>query len=82
MTNGGFMQGIISVAFYFGVGFAFLVWNMGSIIDPHNAWTYAYVLGWPLFLILFIWKWVALIALVLFIVAVCIMLSERFQARR
>lgn len=66
---------MIRLALYLTFGVVF----EGPQIDPANAWTWVWIFGWPLALILLLAKWLLVIAVGIAVVSFIAMGWERVR---
>lgn len=70
---------MIRFAVYLAFGFALLVIFEGPQIDPANAWTWVWILGWPIPVALFIAKWFLIALVVMLVISIGIIVWEEWR---
>jgi hypothetical protein len=67
-----------AIALYLGFGAICLAVFEGTAINWSSAWTYGWLLAWPLGLLLIALKWFIVFGLIVFVGVVAIMVWERW----
>ena len=53
---------LIPFAIYVGIGLTLHAMFHADVINWQSAWTFAYLLGWPVLVFVWVWKWLLIIA--------------------
>ena len=72
-------RGVPGFLAYFGIGALCLAIAEGSAIDWSAAWTYVWLLAWPIGLIAVFLKWAAILFAALIVLGIIISVYEWFK---
>lgn len=70
---------MVRLALYLASGFALLVIFEGPQIDTANAWTWVWILGWPIPVALFVAKWFLIFFLACLAISIAIIVWEEWR---
>lgn len=69
-------QGLVGLAFYLGIGALFHAFMIGPNFDWSSAWTYGWLLGWPVMIFIAFWAVMLGIAAIGILAAIAIAILE------
>lgn len=75
------MSRFTSLLIYIGIGFACLAIFEGASINWSSAWTYEWVLGWPIGLLFFFGKWILIFFAAVLALVGSFLLFEKIAGR-